>query len=139
MDSPVRQAFFRKPGWSAGILRHALVLRCQDSATGSEFVTAAAARFLSILELTRMKPIVRASLGGLCLVTVLLAITGAIYEMVGRWRDAQRFPQRGHLVEAGSIRMNIDCSGQGSPTVILESGSGGPSVDWLSVQPAGAL
>jgi pimeloyl-ACP methyl ester carboxylesterase len=31
--------------------------------------------------------------------------------------------------------MNIDCSGQGSPTVILESGSGGPSIDWLLVQP----
>ena len=60
---------------------------------------------------------------------------GALYEMIGRWRDTQRFPQRGHLVQAGSIRMNIDCSGQGSPTVILESGSGGPSVDWLMVQP----
>jgi len=83
----------------------------------------------------RMKRIVRASLAGLVLVTLSLAITGALYEMVGRWRDAQRFPQRGHLVQAGSIRMNIDCSGHGSPTVILESGSGGPSVDWLTVQP----
>ena len=83
----------------------------------------------------RMKPIARASLAGLCLLTVSLAITGALYEMIGRWRDTRRFPQRGHLVQAGSIRMNIDCSGQGSPTVILESGWGGPSVDWLMVQP----
>src|SRR5580704_13180950 len=82
-----------------------------------------------------MKRTVRASLAALCLVTVSLAITGALYEMIGRWPDAQRFPQRGHLVQAGSIRMNIDCSGQGSPTVILESGSVGPSVDWLMVQP----
>ncbi len=82
-----------------------------------------------------MKRIVRASLAGFWLVIVSLAITGALYEMIGRWRDAQRFPQRGHFVQAGSIRMNIDCSGQGSPTVILESGSGGPSVDWLMVQP----
>jgi pimeloyl-ACP methyl ester carboxylesterase len=85
--------------------------------------------------LMRMKRIARALLAGLCLVTVSLAITGALYEMIGRWRDVQRFPQRGHLVQAGSIRMNIDCSGQGSPTVILESGSGGPSLDWLMVQP----
>jgi pimeloyl-ACP methyl ester carboxylesterase len=85
--------------------------------------------------LIRMKAIARVSLAGLLLVTVSLAITGALYEMVGGWRDARRFPQRGHLVQAGSIRMNIDCSGQGSPTVILESGSGGPSVDWLMVQP----
>ena len=75
------------------------------------------------------------SLVGFCLFTVSLAITGALYEMIGRWRDVRRFPQRGHFVQAGSIRMNIDCRGQGSPTVILESGSSGPSVDWLMVQP----
>jgi len=82
-----------------------------------------------------MKRIARASLAGFCLLTLSLAITGALYEMIGRLREAQRFPQRGHLVQAGSIRMNIDCSGQGSPTVILESGSGGPSLDWVMVQP----
>jgi pimeloyl-ACP methyl ester carboxylesterase len=82
-----------------------------------------------------MKRIVRAFLAGLGLVIVLLAITGVLYEVIGNWRDAQRFPQRGHFVQVGSIRMNLDCSGQGSPTVILESGSGGPSVDWLMVQP----
>jgi len=83
----------------------------------------------------QMKRIARASLVGLWLAIVSLAMIGALYEMIGRWRDAQRFPQRGHFVQAGSIHMNIDCSGQGSPTVILESGSGGPSVDWLMVQP----
>jgi len=82
-----------------------------------------------------MMRMLRMTLAGVCLATVSLAFTGALYEMIGRWRDAQRFPQRGHLVQAGSTRMNIDCSGQGSPTVILESGSGGPSVDWLMVQP----
>jgi len=83
----------------------------------------------------RMKRIARASFVGLLLVTVLLAITGVLYETIGRWRDAQRFPRRGRLVQVGPIRLNIDCSGQSSPTVILESGSGGPSVDWLMVQP----
>jgi len=82
-----------------------------------------------------MKRITRASLVSLLLVIVSLAITGALYEMIGRRGETRRFPQRGHLVQVGSIRMNVDCSGQGSPTVILESGSGGPSVDWLMVQP----
>jgi pimeloyl-ACP methyl ester carboxylesterase len=85
--------------------------------------------------LTRIKRIARASLAGFGFVIVSLAISGALYERIGRWRDEQRFPRRGQLVQAGSIRMNIDCSGQGSPTVILESGSGGPSIDWLMVQP----
>jgi len=74
----------------------------------------------------RMKRIARASLGGLLLLAVYLATTGALYEMIGRWRDTRRFPERGRLVQAGSIRMNVDCSGQGSPTVILESGFGRP-------------
>jgi hypothetical protein len=82
----------------------------------------------------RMKRIARKLLAGLLLVVMCLAITGALYEIIGRWRDTRRFPERGHLVQVGSIRLNIDCSGQGSPTVILESGSGGPSVDWLMVQ-----
>ena len=83
----------------------------------------------------RMTRIARASLAGLLLIIVCLAITGALYEVLGHRRDAGRFPRRGCLVQAGLIRMNIDCSGQGSPTVILESGSGGPSIDWLMVQP----
>jgi len=82
-----------------------------------------------------MKRIARAALAGLCVVAVSLAFAGALCEIIGRKRDTQRFLQRGHVVHAGSIRMNIDCSGQGSPTVILESGSGGPSIDWLMVQP----
>jgi hypothetical protein len=53
------------------------------------------------LELTRMKRIARGLLSGLALVAVSLAITGALYERIGRWREAQRFPQRGHLVQAG--------------------------------------
>jgi pimeloyl-ACP methyl ester carboxylesterase len=85
--------------------------------------------------LTPMKRIARTSLAGVFLVVVCLAMTGALYEMIGRWRDTRRFRERGRLVQVGSIRMNIDCSGRGSPTVILESGSGGPSVDWLMVQP----
>jgi pimeloyl-ACP methyl ester carboxylesterase len=87
------------------------------------------------LELMRMNRIARASIAGLLLFAISLAIAGALYEVIGRWHDAQHFPQRGHLVKVGSIHMNIDCSGQGSPTVILESGLGGPSVDWLMVQP----
>src|SRR4051812_48700225 len=85
-------------------------------------------------ELTRMKRIARTLLASLFLLFICLAITGALYQIIGRWRDTRRFRKRGHLVQVGSIRLNIDCSGQGSPTVILESGSGGPSVDWLMVQ-----
>ena len=42
-----------------------------------------------------MKRVARISLAALCLLPVCLAIAGALYEMIGRWRDTQRFPQRG--------------------------------------------
>lgn len=43
------------------------------------------------LELTRMKRIARTSLASLFLVVVCLAITGALYEVIGRWRDKRHF------------------------------------------------
>jgi len=49
--------------------------------------------------------------------------------------DARRFPQRGRSVQAGSLRLNLDCSGHGAVTVILDSGMGAPALDWILVQP----
>ena len=65
----------------------------------------------------------------------LLACVGALYQTVGNWRDARRFPQRGKSVTAGPLRLNLDCYGQGHPTVILESGAFVPAAGWLKVQP----
>ena len=41
----------------------------------------------------------------------------------------------GTLVKISSHRLHIHCTGQGSPTVIFESGLGGTSLDWVKVQP----
>ena len=38
-------------------------------------------------------------------------------------------------MQAGSIKMNIDCTGSGWPTVILEQGAGVPAIGWRKVQP----
>ncbi len=43
-------------------------------------------------------------------------------------------PQR--LVDVGGRRMNIICTGKGSPTVILEAGGNSDSTDWRLVQAA---
>jgi pimeloyl-ACP methyl ester carboxylesterase len=42
----------------------------------------------------------------------------------------------GQLVDAGGMRLHINCSGSGSPAVVLEAGFPGSSLDWLLVQPA---
>ena len=44
-------------------------------------------------------------------------------------------PAPGILVDVGDHRLHLNCSGQGSPTVILESGLGGNSLDWTRVVP----
>jgi pimeloyl-ACP methyl ester carboxylesterase len=69
---------------------------------------------------------------------MLLASAGAIYQAIGNWNDARRFPQQGRLVQAGDNTLNIDCSGEGGagkPTVILESAGGVPARGWAKVQP----
>jgi pimeloyl-ACP methyl ester carboxylesterase len=75
--------------------------------------------------------------GALALVMVLTVLTfiGAMYQVIGTWHDARRFPQRGRTVRAGPLKMNMDCAGSGSPTVILEQGGGMPALGWLKVQP----
>jgi hypothetical protein len=67
--------------------------------------------------------------------TILFACLGAIYQIVGNWHDHRQFPQQGRLVQAGSVKLNLDCSGRGRPTVVLDSGSGVPAIGWALVQP----
>ena len=60
---------------------------------------------------------------------------GAAYQMVGTWHDERRFPQRGRSVQAADVRLNIDCTGQNTPTIVLDTGWGLPAVSWIQVQP----
>jgi len=83
----------------------------------------------------KLLPQFRRSVLALVALTLLLALVGTGYQTFGNWRDPRRFPQRGRSVQTGALRLNIDCSGQGSPTVILDSGMGVPAMGWVLVQP----
>lgn len=48
--------------------------------------------------------------------------------------DASSYVRPQVIVKVDSRRMNIYCSGTGSPTVILDSGLGGDMTDWRLVQ-----
>jgi pimeloyl-ACP methyl ester carboxylesterase len=48
--------------------------------------------------------------------------TGAGYEIMMRSRSARLHPAPGRLVDIGGRRLQLDCRGAGSPTVVLESG-----------------
>lgn len=72
---------------------------------------------------------------GLLVVLVTLTASGATYQAVATALDRRAYPAPGQLVDVGGYRLHIQCVGQGSPTVILESGLANISTDWANVQP----
>jgi pimeloyl-ACP methyl ester carboxylesterase len=67
-------------------------------------------------------------------VILLLAAIGATYEAIESSREEREPPPR-RLVEVGGHKMHLDCEGQGTPTVVLESGLWDDSIVWHNVQP----
>ena len=67
-------------------------------------------------------------------VILLLVAIGATYEAIESSRE-EREPPPGRLVDVGGHKMHLHCTGQGTPTVILESGLWDDSIVWHSVQP----
>jgi pimeloyl-ACP methyl ester carboxylesterase len=65
----------------------------------------------------------------------LLATAGAIYETLAARGDSAAYPAAGRLVDVGGYRLHLDCRGEGSPTVVMDAGLGGSSLDWSLVQP----
>src|SRR5437016_4047446 len=66
--------------------------------------------------------------------TVLVA-AGAIYQAIGTWRDRRRFPPLGRLVRVNKRPMHIHVTGEGTPTVVFESGMGASCLSWTLVKP----
>jgi len=64
-----------------------------------------------------------------------VTIAGISYQTFEAKADARRFHQEGKSVDVGGYKLNINCTGQGSPTVILESGLEVPAIGWRFVQP----
>jgi hypothetical protein len=70
---------------------------------------------------------------------VLLSCAGALYQSVADYRDRSLNPPPGLLVKVDDFRMHLYCIGQGSPTVVLDSGIGDSWLSWRKVQPEVAL
>lgn len=64
-----------------------------------------------------------------------LLIVGIIYEIYAAHRDQAGYPPPGTFVTVDARKVYIDCAGKGAPTVVLESGLGGPTVLWEPMQP----
>ena len=74
-------------------------------------------------------------LGGAVLLVLGLILAGTIYESVSEAADIRAYPPPGQMVDVGGYRLHINCTGEGSPTVVIESGWGDSSAGWGWVQP----
>jgi len=66
------------------------------------------------------------------LVLVLVTLTAGA---IAKSNLAKGHPAPGQLVDVGGYKMHINCTGEGSPTVILEAGFVESSSSWLFIQP----
>ena len=67
---------------------------------------------------------------------LLALVVGFAYEQVGRSEDANRLPHSiGQRVDIGGRSLNLYCSGEGSPTVVFDTGGNDPGYDWSVIQP----
>ena len=74
-------------------------------------------------------------LGGAMLLALGLILVGAVYESVTEASDVRAYPPPGQMVDVGGYRLHINCTGAGSPTVVIDAGWGDWSLGWSGVQP----
>ena len=58
---------------------------------------------------------------------------GGMYETAVRAHDQHAYPAPGTLYDVGGHRLHLNCSGTGSPTVVLENGLGATSLTWSRI------
>src|SRR5438105_10237 len=74
-------------------------------------------------------------LGGCVVLTVVLLLVGALYESAAETADARVYLPPGQLVDVGGYHLHVNCTGTGSPTVVIDAGLGDWSTVWSWVQP----
>jgi pimeloyl-ACP methyl ester carboxylesterase len=66
---------------------------------------------------------------------ILVLLIGATYQGVTTALERRRFPHPGRMVRATDHQLHIYCTGEGSPTIVLEAPAAGMSGAWAWVQP----
>ena len=68
------------------------------------------------------------------LVVLALASIAGGYETMRESIDAAAYPPPGQLIDVGGHRLHLNCTGSGSPTVVLEPGLGevSPAMAWIA-------
>jgi pimeloyl-ACP methyl ester carboxylesterase len=80
-----------------------------------------------------MKVFIKRFIAPLVFIGILVLVAGRAYEISGQKRDRELLPQVGRSVDIGGRNLNILCTGEGTPSVILEA-AGGPGYFWNDIQ-----
>ena len=95
---------------------------------------------LAIWMIVRVRRQLRSRSGRWLLYPVLalsaLASIGGGYQTVREAADAKAYPMPGQLIDVGGHRLHLNCTGSGTPTVVIEPGGGAMSSDLGWVTPA---
>ncbi|OAB37930.1 hypothetical protein PMSM_01940 [Paenibacillus macquariensis subsp. macquariensis] len=59
----------------------------------------------------------------------------SLFQMISTTYQRNQYNPSGRMIEINQHNMHVNVSGEGSLTIILESGMGGCSLDWCHVQP----
>ncbi|MEW5942052.1 MAG: alpha/beta hydrolase [Chloroflexota bacterium] len=71
----------------------------------------------------------------LIVVLALLLAAGYLYQRQTTAADFEQFPAPGQRVDVGGYSLHIYCTGEGSPTVVVDTGNGDFSLGWSGIQP----
>jgi pimeloyl-ACP methyl ester carboxylesterase len=65
----------------------------------------------------------------------LIVAAGAVFQFSMTQWESHRYPPPGKPVDIGGVRLHINCTGAGSPAVVMEAGPNDSSVIWQLAQP----
>ena len=65
--------------------------------------------------------------------SLAIGSVGGMYETAARAHDRNAYPAPGTLYDVGGHRLHLNCTGTGSPTVVLEHGLGATSAGWARI------
>src|SRR5438270_8854377 len=71
----------------------------------------------------------------LLLIFVICLLASALFNLLYLNHLKRLYPVPGNFYAVNGSAMHIYCTGQGSPTVVIEPGIGGDWLDWQKVQP----
>lgn len=81
-----------------------------------------------------MGRVIKLVLLGLLALLVIGLGAGAVIQRTATASAFRKYRPAGRMVDVGGRKMHIICTGRG-PSVVLESGFGGWSIDWAAIQP----